>query len=365
MMRVFHCCLAFAFVVVPAALPTAATARIYDVYDCATPDGERLATRTWRPRQPASSLIDTCGREVARPGFGVTFDSGASNGIPSSWEVKAPADTRIVNFTVHRAARVGRGDGFSYAYGLFVSDDVRSSGRVPGEICNELVNCSERGDPNEPLFSDKNRIEEQDIDADGITALLRCDVEGKSAGHGQCPATEPPAFFAIYRARIGLRDERVPTFEEQPTGTLFDPNAPVQGVRSVRATANDLGGGLHRIELRIDGRTVVSETPVGATDDCQTPFRSLVPCPLHGEVAIDYDTAQLPNGQHQVQVALLDAASNQTLSDPVSSRRGTALSRMGPTRARSCACRARSPGLPRDDDRARLASGGARPSEDP
>jgi hypothetical protein len=42
-----------------------------------------------------------------------------------------------------------------------------------------------------------------------------------------------------------------------------------------------------------------------------------VPCPLEASETIGLDTAALANGAHRVQVALVDAAGNRTLSQPV------------------------------------------------
>jgi len=41
------------------------------------------------------------------------------------------------------------------------------------------------------------------------------------------------------------------------------------------------------------------------------------PCPLAADRTLSLNTAELPNGAHSVHVALIDAAGNRTLSDPV------------------------------------------------
>ena len=54
-----------------------------------------------------------------------------------------------------------------------------------------------------------------------------------------------------------------------------------------------------------------------AASGCRRPFVALVPCPLSASTTIAFDTATLPNGPHAVQASVIDAAGNETRSDPV------------------------------------------------
>jgi hypothetical protein len=79
----------------------------------------------------------------------------------------------------------------------------------------------------------------------------------------------------------------------------------------VRVEGDDVGSGVARIELLVDG-DVRDQVSTG----CRPPYVDLAPCSRSVERTLTVDTAAVSNGRHTVAVALIDAAGNRTTSDP-------------------------------------------------
>lgn len=115
--------------------------------------------------------------------------------------------------------------------------------------------------------------------------------------------------------------------------TVDDPSPPVGGVVGTSAdaqiwsgavrlqvNATDEGAGLHRAVLLVDDADAVV-LPLGnercrdvGPDPAINEFVTPRPCPLRiNDLALDVDTARLPQGRHEVRVALEDAAGNRTV----------------------------------------------------
>jgi hypothetical protein len=93
------------------------------------------------------------------------------------------------------------------------------------------------------------------------------------------------------------------------------------GVVRFGLNAADVGGGVYRAVVEVDGTDALS-VPVGASSPyCQdigpsssmNEFAAAQPCPLRIDGgALDVDSSKLPQGRHSVRVLLEDAAGNRT-----------------------------------------------------
>jgi hypothetical protein len=232
------------------------------------------------------------------------------SGAFARWTFEAPPNTTIANVTVHRTASASSNGAWYRSYFLFQDSPVPMEG-YGLDVCVWLTGpCQRPGDASKP-FDDVSRFASGSIRAGRLIASAQCD--GSSCG------AQAPTFagsFGIYRARIGLSDAFPPAFRTAPSGSLLDASATVSGERAVRFDATDIGGGLRAGEIVVDG-VAVARTDIGAGGTCREPYNLPVPCPFSANGTISLDTAAIENGRRSVQVGLVDAAGNRTLSDPV------------------------------------------------
>jgi hypothetical protein len=108
-----------------------------------------------------------------------------------------------------------------------------------------------------------------------------------------------------------IEDDHPPTFDSPPTGSLFAPGS-VSGLRGVSYSATDIGGGIYKVSLLVDGQVQQSVVPDTNGGHCAKPFTMLVPCALHVTGALSVDTTKLSEGQHDVRLAVTDATETGT-----------------------------------------------------
>ena len=155
--------------------------------------------------------------------------------------------------------------------------------------------------------------EAQHLTIKRLLLLEQCD----SSVAGCDPTEELAEVIVMASLGIGLRDNDAPTFPSPPTGSLLEQGGVLDGERSVRVRGQDVGGGLARIALVVDGDDRYEQSVNAADASCRTPYTTPVPCPLVVDSTLVFDTGTLPNGSHNIQVALIDASGNRALSDPV------------------------------------------------
>lgn len=296
-----------------ASLAAAGTAQAgtYDIWSCAGPTGQPLPAIGWAPESRGGTIRSTCGSRS-----GSLFASLNQDQIPpgsfARWTFEAPKNTTVAGVTVHRSATAA---GFPYywlrSYFLFRDSPAISEG-YGLDVCAYLSGpCARPGDPAAPL-SDASRYTSPAISAGRLVASAQCD------GSDPCPpqSTESAGSFSIYRAQITLADAFPPVFKKTPSGSLLDASGVVSGDRSVSFDGSDLGGGIRAAEVIVDGEPVI-QSPIAAGAACQQPYAAPVPCPETATGTISVNTATVANGRHRMQVALVDAANNRTLSDAV------------------------------------------------
>ncbi|MES1194202.1 MAG: hypothetical protein ABUM26_07740, partial [Solirubrobacterales bacterium] len=118
----------------------------------------------------------------------------------------------------------------------------------------------------------------------------------------------------ITNPQVVLRDPAPPTVTAK---TIAD-NGEKTGRLKLSYTASDVGGGVYRTVVRVDGK-VAASGPLGGTcadvdptDDDAYEFGAPVPCPASATRAVDFNVLKLPLTEHAVEVAVEDAAGNST-----------------------------------------------------
>jgi hypothetical protein len=139
---------------------------------------------------------------------------------------------------------------------------------------------------------------------------------GALNGPRDCTPADPGGALTIGRARVGLADDAAPTLAP-PAGSLVTPDAVLEGPQGVTVSASDVGGGVERFAVAVDGIDVASEAVGDQHPSCRTPFVDLVPCPTSVTRSFAFDTSAVGNGRHALQIVAVDAAGNRTPSPPV------------------------------------------------
>jgi hypothetical protein len=295
--------------------PASSSAGTYDVWSCRLPDGKPAPIAGWKPVSLAAAPpYDGC---ATRGALRAEFQVGTARASSTTgWQFDAPPGTTIAGYELYRSARVGvGGDGTSRAYGLY-HDEPRSEPNVfMFEYCVYISSvCTTKGDPDavDPMDPD-NRVERANLRAARLILRMECSAQGQGR---DCAAADPPGGLTIGRARVALADD-IPPALDPPTGTLVTPRAVLDGAQAVTVSASDVGGGVEHFAVVVDNVTVANETLQGKQPACRAPFVDLVPCPATVAHAFAFDTTAVPNGRHSLQIAVLDAAGNRTLSAPV------------------------------------------------
>jgi hypothetical protein len=241
-------------------------------------------------------------------------------GFPAStttgWRFEAPANTTIASYELYRSARAGIGaDGTSRAYGLY-HDEPRFDPKVYlFEYCTHITQgCTQVGDPQalDPMDPD-NRVARSGLRIKRLILRMEC---RSLNGPQDCGPADPGGGLTIGRARIGLSDGAAPTLLAA-TGPLLTAGAVLDGPQGVSVSARDVGGGVERFAVVVDGETVAEETLEDRSPGCRPPFVDLVPCPGSASKSFGFDTTAVSNGAHAVQVAVIDAGGNRASSPPV------------------------------------------------
>ncbi|HLH66989.1 MAG TPA: hypothetical protein VKV27_14930, partial [Solirubrobacteraceae bacterium] len=124
-----------------------------------------------------------------------------------------------------------------------------------------------------------------------------------------CPSTtgsSTAAAFSISYADITLSATQ-PVALNAVGGPLLNSSQPISGVQTFTVNASDVGPGVARVLLYVDGQLAQSYPVADAEGTCHTPYTVAVPCPLSVQETFSYDTSGLAPGAHRFQVVVQDA----------------------------------------------------------
>jgi hypothetical protein len=297
-----------------ALLVSGAHAGTYVVSTCKAPNGLAASTSDWSFSAYAPAIdhwITTC----PRGGVRLTLDPDTvhpkDDTLTARWT--APANTFIVGYTFWRSAQVGAGS-------HYFMTQIERRGTIEewvGPSCRG-DSCTGIGTPSNPLAASNrwDRTPPQPVNAIGL--YLSCGYY--TADEPDCPKTKPAMDVVLHRADITLSDDLPPAFPTAPAGGLLDSSRTLTGQQSVSYQATDRGGGVASVGLEVDGRVVATSGVTDQPGTCKAPYTVSVPCPLATSGTLSFDTASVPDGDHQVRVLLTDAAGNVTPSAPTAIR---------------------------------------------
>lgn len=285
------------------ATPAAADPGTYTVWSCRGPDGTPVSARAWQlGGSPIATMTDTCAaggslRVFVPAGRTGTYldDAGA--------RFQTLGGGAIVGYRLWRVTKTGgTGVGGGGFYTSVLEDDFGFSS-VAVDSCI-APGCAGKGDASDPLgsrslFARAGPARRSVSIAAGcsapVDATARC-VDGGTVN----------AAFDLYRSAIEIDDSAPPSFAGEPTGALLGGTA-VGGRQTVAVPAEDAGAGVRTVQARVDGQ-LVAEADAGG--DCREPYTRPSPCDERTTLAVEIDTTRLADGEHQLELTLVDGAGN-------------------------------------------------------
>jgi hypothetical protein len=140
--------------------------------------------------------------------------------------------------------------------------------------------------------------------ATNIVIAVYCSTDDYS---NPCTYSEPetPA-IAMFGSAINVSDPTPPT--GGLTGGGLDGNGPVTGTQSISYNTSDSLAGVYAVQLLVDGNVVSTN---GYASSCS--FTNFQPCPASESGSLSWDTASVPNGAHEIQLLVTNAAGDTTV----------------------------------------------------
>jgi hypothetical protein len=194
--------------------------------------------------------------------------------------ITAPADLKLLSLRAYRSATSGPGRDFGTPQAFL------QAGNELRELFQPYGNAPRAGEG----------VINVGVNASTLAWGTRC------AGSAGCPAGVTA--YWLKNLELTMQDDLTPTIENA-SGSLLDPAATTR-TRSVSYTAADRGGGVRNQRLIVDG----AERAGGAIAPCD--FGRLVPCRLSSPASLSFDTASVPDGQHEGVLRVTDATDDTT-----------------------------------------------------
>src|SRR5918998_27232 len=279
-------------------VPTVASADSYLVTSCRDPLGQPNPAVGWVASSTA--LGGATANSCATAGGALKADLLGATPPPSSdaaWRFAAPPGTRIVRVLATRATRnvapIGTSPDVIYQ---LTADDRPLEECKPGPDSSCVANLS-------------GPVDKQGLNAGRIEFRVLC-----SDGARTCSR---PIGVDVSAAWVSLEDAAAPAVSN---ATVVD-DGETSGVLRATFNATDAGGGLYRALVKVDGKVTqavpLAPAPcsdVAPADANPYQFNVPVPCPpaVNG-AAVAVDASKLTPGPHGVEIAVEDAAGNQTV----------------------------------------------------
>lgn len=274
--------------------PAVAGADEYMVTSCRDPDGQPNTAEGWASfATPGGAASNTCAANgVLKSELPAALPPGTAT---ANWHFTAPPGTRIVRVLARRSTF-----GFTASTETFDVAYVLETDNASLETCAPSLNSSCVGNLS-------GVIDKQGLSGRHVEMRVLCTNVG-----GLCTRSARAEAAAVW---VSLEDELAPVVS----------NANIDGGETsgmLRATfdAADVGGGLYRALVKIDGK-IAQAIPLGPApcadvapaDADPYQFNVPVPCPatIKGAAA-GIDVRSLAPGPHGVEIAVEDAAGNET-----------------------------------------------------
>jgi hypothetical protein len=308
-------------------LPDAGTAWAgqYDVYSCHTPSGASAPIKGWSPwvtpdgewdqfaietcKKPGGALIAALGQETVHN----------ANLEKAQWEFAPPSGEAMAGATLWRAGDNAGGGVAGQYYQFGLAGPTESE---PFDSCLSVhENCSGLGNLNEPISPSNLYVVPRPNLGGRLYAFASCGGEPpKVCSGGKGDENAYAVAIYVYAADITLEQPNGPT-ATSVAGSLATASS-VAGSADVAFDATDSGSGVYQAVFAVDGSVVQATTldengghcaSAGTAPDGRPAFLEPQPCLPDVSVDVPFDTAGLPNGDHQLVVTVTDPAGNSAV----------------------------------------------------
>lgn len=272
-----------------AATPTP-TVPSYFQYSCRSPSEDWIGADRFVANLDGSA--QTGARDACATGGQLELWLSTTTSGPNyaEWTYAAPPHTVIVGASIARQASLPSGSNMQYAL-------VGTTEACQGPGCY---------------------LENRDIPGTraSLTFRLSCPGTGCSTTNPSAPST---GTLTLGAGRIQLSDQEPPKITVAPSGGLFAEGATVDGAQTVAFSAEDLGGGVYKAALVVDGLERTRQVVDDNGGACREPFVKAVPCKPSAAGRLVFDTSQVTDGRHTFSLVVYDATgTNSATFGPVS-----------------------------------------------
>jgi hypothetical protein len=219
-------------------------------------------------------------------------------GATVGWTYTAPPQTTISRFVA------------DYAGWTKIYDDV-NQGLV--QFLDGAGHVGRTYNDRQATVTNKRTIDWAGVDTDAITARVLCD--GPS-GHAGCAGSV--GWSSIFEPKLYLADDLAPTVGTT-SGTVVT-ETKLAGHESLHYSAADLGGGIARLRLYVDGQATAIDhvidangghCQIGGTENGVWIFSWPKPCPASVDAEETIDTTAIADGQHTLTFKVVDVAQRE------------------------------------------------------
>jgi hypothetical protein len=266
------------------ARPAAASAGTYTIENCPLAPGGNGDAGPWEIFGGEQGSEGTCGAGSGWIGpRGASMSPGSGDGVQVA--VPAGSDVRIRGAKIwwYVPHQISGADTFALA---------AASGGLVGESTTPL---DQRGDPSVfTLGSTTTALTLEDYCSNDDAG------QGCTFGAGENPNLE------LLGSELTLEDSRPPS--GSASGGALASAGPVSGVQSLGYRAEDADSGVRLVRLLVDGRPVAERDYLAG---CA--YANFLACPQSESDSLAWDTASAPDGQHDVQLILQNAAQDTSV----------------------------------------------------
>jgi hypothetical protein len=266
----------------------------YEVNSCRLPDGTPAPTSGWTTDGVTygagmAASLDCSGGSMTT----ASSEGNHARGDAAGFRFDAPANTTIVRFRrfVH-----GYINGQTFSWSWAYHESVVPLGMSQPYLLGTCWNCGDFAWEGLSRPIQGSRI---------LLSMVCTDDWPNDCGGGL-------ARFSIDRMMVVLDDAQPPEITGTPAGSLLTGTSPQSGIRTIEFTAQDVGSGLFRAYLDVDGHQVVTERFESNGGACAQPFTQPVPCRPSSRIVVPLDTDDLAAGAHEIRLRVVDATDTNT-----------------------------------------------------
>ncbi len=262
----------------------AASGAVYEVHACRLPNGDPAPAWGWKAIAGSVASINCPGGRMAVRVPAGTTAFGDEHGL----SFQAPSGTTLVGLSRRAEGQLVSSSAFTWTY-------VEAGTPADGTPPFPMASASGTG----PIDMTYQYPFRKRLSA--LHLLLKC---GDGPSGGPCQQTD--SYFVIPQATVRIDDSHSPRVVSA-SGSLLASNGPLNGEKHLAMKLSDVGSGLFRALVEVDGDRMDARPIDDNQGACRMPFVVPVPCKLTASIDVPIDTTRLTEGTHTITVRVIDA----------------------------------------------------------